>query len=267
MKTSIFSREYDRKKKRKKKIIISLVIVAFAAGAIFFVSTKNKKWIGAEALNKITYKVHNIFKFNKNAKQTVDESNNSKESENQDLAKDVEETGYDVKLSGGKEIKIIYEVKDNEKIFKYITPMDSPVQYNISPSGKAIVIMDTKTQDIFYTGQDGKLKDISYKQYTSTNGNTFTKDSYLKTNPQYIWNDSPKFIDEENIIYISQLPWFFNDKTTKYVWITNIKNNSYRCFENISGESFKFNGVNNSLISVNIDGKNEYISANGEVSE
>lgn len=271
MKPSIFSREYDRKMKRRKKVITAFVIILAIVGVMFFAGIKAKSLINNDYVSKIKYKISNTLKVNnKSAKDNTDVKTNSKETITNEPVKEVkeiEENGYEVKLPSGKAIKVIYEIRENQKIFKYITPMESPIEFNISPAGTSVVILDTKTQSMLYLDINGNLKDISYKQYVSTDGSTFFKDDYIKNNPLYVWTDSPKFIDEENIVYISQLPWFIREKTAKYIWITNVKNGTYRCFESISGESFKFNGVNNSLINVNIDGNNQYLSANGEISQ
>ena len=51
-------------------------------------------------------------------------------------------------------------------------------------------------------------KDVTKKEYISTSKQTFSKDKMLAAYEEYIWHSIPSFIDENTIIYISQLPYF-----------------------------------------------------------
>nr|WP_254908688.1 hypothetical protein [Clostridium tyrobutyricum] len=210
----------------------------------------------------------------KNEKQSISIQNNTKDvSTKQPIKKSVEpktenksdDLKYEVKLSNGKSVNLTYENKDNNKTFKDVTPKDANVAYSISPSKKNIVLFDDKSQSILLFDINGNKQDITNSQYVSTSGTVVTKDSQLSSNSGYIWCSSPKFIDNNNIAYISQLPWL--GKTSKYVWIHNLQNKSNVMVQSIEGESIKFGDVTDKGLTVISDGTTVYLTAAGEVSQ
>ena len=56
----------------------------------------------------------------------------------------------------------------------------------------------------------------------SSKNEIFSKEEQLKKHPTYIWSITPKFIDEDNIAYVSELPWI-NEKAVQYIWKVNLK--------------------------------------------
>jgi cytoskeletal protein RodZ len=255
-KPSIFSNNYAKKMRRRKiKYTMIILIIVAVLVAIFFRS--------------------NIFNFKQNNSITNSKGNKSATNKSETpkvVTKPVipekaeEEKSYPVDLSSGVQIKLVYEEKDNNKIFKYVSPIDSVVITDISPSKKAIVILDSKNQDILYYDIEGKKQDLTKREYTSSDATIFTKENQLNKNAAYIWHSSPRFLDEEKIAYISQLPWF-NNAATKYVWIVNIKTGQHQTLEKLSGENLSFGELNEKGLMVKANDKTYYLKSDGSFTE
>jgi hypothetical protein len=84
-----------------------------------------------------------------------------------------------------------------------------------------LLYLIVKFKVYFLFDTNGNKEDITNPEYVSSSGTVISKDNQLSSNPNYIWCSSPKFIDDDNIAYISQLPWL--NKSSKYIWIENIQ--------------------------------------------
>ena len=72
----------------------------------------------------------------------------------------------------------MYE-EDGEKKFKYILPLESGVNYDISPNGKNILIYDDKVQKIICYDINGKEKNVTNEKYISTNGSVVIEEKVI----------------------------------------------------------------------------------------
>lgn len=253
-KPSIFSRDYERRMKKRRFIIvvvIAAIIIISALGSLYFKGKlfkfSNKNNTNKTVVNKNTNTVN---------KTTVPEKT--------PVSKDVKEEGYDLTLSDGKHIKAIYENKNNDKKFKYINPTDANVDFTISPSGKSMIISDKLVQTLMYIDIDGNKTDISYNQYSSSAG-TFTREQILQSKPDFIWCASPEFVDEENAAFISQLPWL--QRSTKYVWLVNVKSKEVVQIQEISGESVKLDKITDKGLTVVADGKTVFLKGDKSITQ
>ncbi|AND85815.1 hypothetical protein GTH52_14690 [Clostridium tyrobutyricum] len=259
-KPSIFSKEYEKKMKQRRIRIFAITIICIVVIALLCIY--------------LTGAFKTALKDVKNEKQSISiKNNNTKDVSKKQPTKSTESKAenksndlkYEVKLSSGKSVNLTYENNNNNKTFKDVTPKDANVAYSISPSKKNIVLFDDKSQSILLFDINGNKQDITNSQYVSTNGTVVAKKSQLSSNPSYIWCSSPKFIDNDNIAYISQLPWI--GKTSKYVWIRNLQNKSNVMVQSIEGESIKFGDVTDKGLTVISDGTTVYLTAAGEVSQ
>ena len=262
-KPSIFNSDYHRRvKKRKKNIILAVLLCIIVIILLVFVSS------GKGNFKKPNFNFNNIFNFSsikKNSAESVKKPVTKPVAKNTNTAQTKKEEAYPVTLSSGKQIKAVYELKDNSKVFKSISPEDNTINYTISPSGKNIIIFDSKVQNIIYLDNLGSKQDITNAKFVSTSGTAFDKNEILSTRPDYIWCGAPKFIDEDNIAYISQLPWF--NKTTKFVWVENVKTKANTRIDNLSGDDVKFESLQGKGLPVVIDGVTKFLSASGNVSQ
>ncbi|MDP4178703.1 MAG: hypothetical protein Q8900_10230 [Bacillota bacterium] len=278
MKPSIFSSDYNKiikKRKRIRRIIIFIIVLIIV---ILPFSGKMRN-VAPKSISKMyNHFTSNLKKKNKkihtsttpkptDVKKETDLNSNTSDSQSSAVSNST--AGYDVQLSNGNKIKALYEEKDNVTKFTGIYPQDSSQYFDISPSGNSIVILDKSSQHVLLLNinSNGVVQDITKKQYVSSGGTTFTEDSYLGENPSYIWTDIPTFIDDIHIAYISQVPEFYVDKTTKYVWMYNIDSKDDIYIQNISGQSIKFQKTNSGDLQVNVDGNINILGADGTIKQ
>ena len=253
-KPSIFSRDYERRMRKRRFTIIVVIIVIIVISALGSLYMKGKLFKSSNKNN-----VNNAA-VNKN----TNTPGKTQTTEKKPVSQDVKEEGYDLALSGGKQIKAIYENKNNEKKFKYINPTDANADFTISPSGKSMVVLDKSAQTLIYIDIDGNKTDVSYNQYISSSG-TFTREQVLQSKPDYIWCSSPEFVDEENIAFISQLPWL--QRSTKYIWMVNTKDKQTIQVQGISGENVKLDKLTDKGLTVIADDKTVYLKGDKSITQ
>lgn len=262
-KPSIFSKDYGKKMKRRRRNVVLLAVVCLLVitlGVIYIRGAfkdvvneaKNKKVINNSAVNKQT----------ENTTKKVSESDKKAETKNKDTKK---ENSYKMQLSDGREVTLTYEGDNSKETFKSVTVASGNLSYDISPSRRNVVLFDNAAQSILLVDIDGSKHDITNPQYVSTTGQVIQKSTQLASNPSYIWCSSPKFLDDGNIAYISQLPWL--GKTSQYVWIENIQNNSHFMVQGIQGESIELGELTQQGLTVVQDGATVYVTASGSVSQ
>lgn len=261
-KPSIFSREYEKKMKKRKRnaIAVSLVIILIMS-VIAFKAIRNpvdytnikkniQAWIDSDTTNS--------------AEQTdvKKEETKNEQKVKEEPKKPIEET-INIPLVSGNVAKAVF-VNDekNGKVFKTLNNIDNGVSFNISQSGKQILITDTNLVITLYN-VDGTSKIISKDQYVSTKGDVFTKEATIKAKPEYLWNENPKFISEDKIIFISNRPYFGTSAVKKYIWITDIATGEDKIMWEMSGTDIQIGEREEKGIKVIIDGKTYYIDVNG----
>lgn len=280
-KPSIFSKNYDKEVKKRKKIIILLIIMPIIGLGIFFITDFNvllnkgismKNGINRILLNKPKDdkkdEPNKVSSVKKESEKIVKEQPSSQKDvvakpEGASKAESaIKDEQFNVTLSDGQKVSIQYSQLAGVKAIKGVTNAKE-VSYNISPSKKAIVMQSMKNQDMLYVDVNKITKDITKKAYVSSKNVTFTKKEQLKKNPTYIWSVTPKFIDEDNIAYVSGLPWL--KKTRLYVWKVNLKNNTHVQIQRTSGKKITFDKITPKGLAANIDGKVVYVTPLGKV--
>lgn len=245
-KPSIFSSDYQRRMRKRKLLVgfaIAIVILLIVGAIIYY-----KGFFLKNTENQIS------------TKNTVNTKNSEPPKQQVETPK---EEGFDFKLSDEKTLKAVYEINGSEKKFKYISPKENNIPYDISPSGKNIVIFDTAQQTIKLMDIDGNIQDITNLTYTTSSGAKINKDSVLKTYNNYIWCQSPKFIDDSNVAYVSQLPWL--KKTTKYIWKVNINTKIHTNIKGIQGQDVKIDILESKGLKIITDGKVIYLTSEGSI--
>lgn len=251
-KPSIFSKDYEKKMKRRRiRIAIVVSLVAIITGALIY-KLKIEKMDFSNVRQRL---------------QAWVDSDKPKEEE-----KAVEETKEDVKpeppkktyieakLSDKVTLKCEYKEEANKKEFISIENPEG-ITYDISPNKEMIVILD-KSQNMKLINIDGKVTDITKKEYISKKGDKFKKEVKIKENKNYLWHSEPKFMDDENIIYVSNLPYFGTAATNQYAWIYNIKTKKDTVIWKTKGKKITIGKiVPKKGIEIKVD-KNEYIISN-----
>lgn len=255
-KPSIFSREYE-KRMRKRKIRITLLISFLVVVGIFYFAGGNFKDIVKSKIN-LDKSFNFSFSNRDNKKDITSEDKTATNTENNNPAPQnkIEEKSYDITLGNGSNIKAVYESAGGVNKFKYINTSDTAITFNVNPSGTGMVLYDSKSQSMWFLDINGKLQDISDLSYKS-----YKRETILARRPGYVWCASPKFIDDENIGYFSQLP-YIGKSTKKYLWTVNIKNKDRHIYKSsISGENIKFgNNTEKGLEVIMDDGSIRFVS-------
>lgn len=277
-KPSIFSKDYEKKTKKRKKVILSLIIIPII-GLVIFLNTDFKGLLNAGAIMKrgISSTFSNGVKENKQGNVKKDSGVVSIEQTDAQKAKatkaaidakakaGVENLSFIVSFKDGQKVTVEYNVSSDKKTIKGVSNTTG-ILYDISPSKKSIVIQSTNNQDMLYADVNKTSKDISRETYISSGNQTYLKDDQLKSNPNYIWSITPKFIDEDNIAYVSELPWM-NEKNVQYIWKLNLKDNVQMQVQPASGMKITFGKINAKGLEANIDGNLVYVTALGGVTK
>ncbi|MCR3759484.1 hypothetical protein [Clostridium felsineum] len=262
-KPSIFSSDYEkqqRKRKQRRNISIFLIICAVVFVIIWLgakANLKNIKFPKASTSSSESNKTSN----KKSGGTVVKDSKKTSSKNNKDKTQD---KALQVNLPDGKQISVVYGENNNDKVVKSVDLNGLNGEYTISPSNKNVVIYEKDTQNMFFIDSNASVQDITYKSYTSGGGTAFNKDAILSSTPGYIWIGSPKFVDDNTVVYISQLPWFDN-RQNKYVWKFNIIDKSY-VNTNVTGNDIKINGLTDKGIEIVVDGNTTYMKADGTTS-
>ena len=258
-------------KKRRRRILLMILLIVVIVVGVFLkfkvqdidfseIKSKMQAWVDSD-------KIEEKSDADEKDKEEKEDIKDNKEKDTQEETKKEKEKTLELALSDGSTINVNYTEKDGDKLFKGIsqeTDMTNK-EYNISPSKKQILIKDTK-QNITLFNIDGNSKDITRASYTSQAGNVFLKDTILQNYQGYIWQEQPKFIDENLVAYISQLPYFRSAATNKYIWIYDIANNTENCLWGYTGTNIVVgNLVETKGLEINIDGVQYYLNAQGQL--
>ncbi|MGL4850809.1 MAG: hypothetical protein ACRC28_18140 [Clostridium sp.] len=224
-KPSIFSKNYEKKMKRRRLRITLIIVVLIAVSLGLFYQFKLKDMDFNQIINSLQAWVNN-----ENAP-----SEEKKDEVTKPPVKD--ETPEVVSKAIVKEYKLL----DNETIKVKVLDENGNVTFSsieekgyyssISSDKKEMVVLD-KNQNMFLLNVTGDTKNITKQEYVSSKGTKYPKDAMLAKEKgrgvDYLWEATPKFIDENTIAYISNLPYFGASAKNKYIWIYDIVNNTYK---------------------------------------
>lgn len=284
---SIFSKEYERKMRTRRIRNVTLILIVIIASGAFILRNNFMIWVSNKidikdvaknnVMSFVTNKVKNAFTERKGS----GEADLSKDKAEPEKAAAIEESSeknipvetsislekyYEMKLNNGISVNVIYEENGEDRKFKNASS-EGRIYFNISPSGKGIVILDEESQDMFIMDDTGRVVDITKKQYISTSGKEiYNKDEQLVKVPGYIWHRTPKFIDENNIVYISNLPWF-NRTEERYIWKVNLTTNEQINILRSAATNLSFDKLTENGLLASIDGKEKYIQTDGKIIE
>lgn len=264
-KPSIFSKHYEKAvKKRRKKIVAIIIAVVFVLGVVMYISlSKNKSFNIIDKINKKagTKKI--------DSKTVVNSTEENKDKGKNISVKEENKTKHIiVNLHKNLNVKISYEEKQNKKIYKDVVKEsdNSKIYYDSNPSNTSLVIYDEKTQRMFFLDNEGKVLDISKDRYASKNGGVFLRENKIKDDSNYLWCQSPRFVDEENIVFVSRLPWLKGDGN-KFIWYGKVGEKKYRYIREKQGNNIQFQDITKEGLAAKIDDKIYYITSEGKLSE
>lgn len=259
-KPSIFSRDYEKKMRKRKRRFIALISIVFIAFGVLFFKFKiqdidfsnMRDWLQAWV----------------DTGKLEEETNDNVEEEILDEEPIVipEKTYVELVLSDEMTVKAEYKDEEGQKKFIGIEPVDG-ITYNISPTGQLILITDSN-QNMRVFNLDGVMNDITKTEYVSGAGTVFTKEQTLIDNPEYIWDSEAKFIDDNKIIYISQLPYFGSAAVNKYIWTFDMGSRIHEVRWDLVASDTTIGELDSEKgVSVMANGVNYFISSDGAVTQ
>ena len=265
-KNSIFSREYEKKIRRKRFAILSIVLIFFTVLVCYIVNfSRVNNYVKNVYYSLVTKEKHKFVdnKFN----EEIEDNKNSVEENKQDNAvenKVNENTGsnntyYEVLLEGDIKLKIPYTLDKNVVQYVNVDLNDNNqfannFRFDVSPKKDKILIEDIINQNIYILDSTFNLKKIDPEFfYSNSAASRFYKKDVLTKYENYFWYSSPRFIDDNTLIYISNLPWF--GKNQQYIWKTDLSDieNISHSMTSVSGENITFEELTEEGIKVNIN--------------
>ncbi|WP_461614810.1 hypothetical protein [Clostridium sp. Marseille-QA1073] len=279
-KPSMFSKDYEKQMRKRRRRYIMLILTCIAAVIVIVFSSpikqsllniKNTAILNKDSKDKDNKNEKSETTTNNNKEDNKDKIDNKSQEENKEENLKKEEVNKpkttqeekEIKLNDNATVKVVIENKDNDKKIISISNAENTTS-DISPSGKQAVFEEKKEQRIFLMNVNGDLKEITKKEYISTENEVFSKESVLQYNPGYLWSGNPKFIDEKNIAYISYLPWI-NEEKNQYVWMIKLQNLEHIAYYNLTGKDIKFGKIEEKGLIINIDGKVNYLNGEGNI--
>ena len=254
------------RKRRKTLLIISIIVAALAllTRATFLNwLEKNADHLGDNDKGNSGYVADgsNTGKDNdKNGNKDGDNKDQNNQNSGQNQPPVVEDKIQEVQLPDGKKVKIVYNEENGNKLIKNAITDDNSLQsFNIAPSGNKVVLLTT-AQDMFTADLNGAVNNITKNQYNTSGGTVIEKNAYLNKKPEFLWHSSPKFLNDNTIVYITQIPWF---KSTKYVYKVDLNNPTHTKLQGIQGENIAFDILDGTGLKVNVDGADKYIKGDG----
>lgn len=257
-KPSMFSNNYEKQMRRRRNIIIISLIVVFGILVLFFFLQKGSllKNINDSFISIVTKKEDK--KVVEPEKNLGTESTQTKPEviESKVLKKDVIFTNDE---------KVTLTINDNK--IQSLETSKEYYSYDLNPSKTSGVAHNKNNQNTYFFDIQGNMKDITYKQYISSQNTMFDKETVLSNNKNFIWMKTPRFIDDINIAYLSQVPWF---EKQQYLWIYNTKNSNYNSYKFIDyndtfkkGENIEFKNTTENGLEMTVDDRTYYITTSG----
>ena len=253
-KPSIFSKDYERKiRKRRRRIVIfsivcvlilSVVLIKFTRKTVDFTNVRAgiQKWIDEDTQNS------NI----------VEEIPQTVQPEVPIVQIVPEAKLMDFKVSDGKILKVEYEEVNGKIQLKTVKDIPAGIEYNISPSKELILVLDEK-QNMQTMNTKGEVKNITKTSYKAPNGEVFNKDTVQTTYKDYLWHKTPKFINNEKIVYKTNMPYFGID-INQYLWVVNIDGNNESTLWQSKAKNITIGEIKEKGLEVIIDGNIKYIN-------
>jgi len=257
-KPSIFSRDYERKIRKRKRIIVTISILVFLL-------------VGVVAL-KFTKKAFNFTAVREKIQRWIDgdgtNSNIAGENPSLEEAPVVPEVPempvvpeaktMDIKVSEEKILKIEYEEVDGKIKFKGAKEVPEGIEYDISPSKELIVVTDDN-QNVKVINTQGEEKNITKESYIAPDGEVFKKDVVQSTYKDYLWQKNAKFINDNKIVYKTNMPYFGTD-LNQYLWTVDIEGKSEVTLWQSKGKNVTIGDIKEKGIEITIDGNVKYIN-------
>ena len=117
---------------------------------------------------------------------------------------------------------------------------------------------------MYLINNNKQVVNLTMNEYVSTNGEIYSKDEIINSNENYIWNNQARFINDDKIAYVTNIPYFEGD-LKQYVSIVKIDDNIHKVQRILEGNLVSFDGIDEKGLKVEIDGNIMYITPDGQI--
>ncbi len=250
-KTSIFSREFERKVRRKRFIIVSLILIILLIVSLYIVNFSKINVHIKDLYYSTTSK--EMSNTNEDALVTYEEEKEElKEDQKAELENENINLKHELTLNNDNKVNILYDKYNEEILFKGVE--GDNYSFDLSPSKKRILIEDNITQDTYMLDDSFNLIKLDPEFFYSNSAKRrFYKTDILRDYEGYKWYKDSKFLDENTVVYVSDLPWFGG--SSDYIWKTDLTdlNDIKHFMSNIEGQNISFGELTEEGIKVIIN--------------
>jgi hypothetical protein len=256
-----------RERKKRIKTILILMLIISIIGFLIFIGNKNF-YSKISALIKENSIMQNtkskddeapIITDDKITEEQINDEQIQIEEDNSINDKQNTEQQIDtIEFSLPSGDKVTATVDTNNGIRSFNSIDIDNIYYSINQTKDKAVILDVATQSLLLVQTDGIMNDITDESYRSSGGKVYTKEAILQSNPGYIWVTLPKFINDDRLAYVTQLPWF-KAEGDLYLWEYSISNKTY-INKNYKGKEIQFGNNTEGGLEIYIDGNRRIIN-------
>lgn len=244
-KTSIFSSKYEKRRKRKVFLrnlgIMTLIVLVI--GLIVYKPLMHKVEQVRQRIAEEKYLKANPTVIPTVPTEVIPEA-------------EVPES-FKVMLPSGKEAEVYYEKTDG--VFSFLKIEETEAwSGDVSPSGKLAVVFDKESQEMVLVDEAGLQTDITYRVYKNSKGYTETKESIMARIEGFVWSEEPRFLSDNQVVFMSMLPWFKAEE--RYMYVFDIAGKTHKSLQTIKGKEVVFGELTDKGLMVTMDGNARYLT-------
>lgn len=258
-KTSIFSSKYEKRQRRKRFFRNLLFFIVLVAAMILIF----RKPI-MEMIEKVRQDIAQEEVQKEEILEQLPETVVNEEPETPVEEEPVVEKVYVTAVLPGSEAVSLEVIEENgAEIFAPSLELPG-MESSISPAKNQLVILDSETQNLYLVDIEGNVTDITYKVYTKKDKTySATKQQILDSyNGEFVWGEQPRFLDEDTVVYMSQLPWF---DERRFLYIVELNPLSHRNFQSVFGTDVVLKELTEKGLEFEKEGKTYYLTSDYKI--
>lgn len=257
-KTSIFSSKYEKRQRRKRffrnfllfLLLVAALILIFRKPIMEMVE-KVKQDIAQEEVQK------------EEILEQLPETVVNEEVETPSEEPEEEKVYVTAVLPGSEAVSLQVMEENGAKVFS--PDLELPLmETDISPAKNQVVILDSTTQNLFLVDIEGNVTDITYKTYVKKDKTySASKEEIIaRYNNEFVWGEQPRFLDEDTVVYMSQLPWF---DERRFLYVVELSPLSHRNFQSVFGTDVVLKALSEKGLAFEKEGKTYYLTADFKI--
>ena len=259
--SSIFSREYEKKIRRRRFTILFIVLVLSIITVCSIVNFSQFNSYIKNVYYSIILKDNTSVSLQREDENILDVSNkedgrdfNDVNAINENDNVDNKYLVHELQLGQDNKVNILYQNTDGIKYLDSQEQLSENYKFDVSPSKNKILIEEVNTQDVYLIDENLNSFRLDPEFFYSNSTNTrFYKADVLNRYNGYLWYKNANFLEDNTIVYISNLPWF--GREDQYIWRTDISDtqNIRHFMTSVGGQNIDFGELTEEGIKVNIN--------------